>query len=77
MNKLVKEVGVILDYGDRYHEVHINMEEITRKRKFTQEKIDKVIKIIDIELSNVDDLDIIMCIDKLREIKDILEEEII
>lgn len=74
MNRLVKEVGVILDYGDRYHEVHINMEEITRKRRFTQEKIDKAIKYINLLLEcNLE----YYIRESLISIKDILEEEIL
>lgn len=74
MNKLVKEIGVILDYGDKYHEVHINMEEITRKRRFTQEKIDKAIKYINLLLEcNLE----YYIRESLISIKDILEEEIL
>lgn len=74
MNKLVKEVGVILDFGDKYHEVHINMEEITRKRRFTQEKIDKAIKYINLLLEcNIEHY----VKESLITIKDILEEEIL
>lgn len=74
MNRLVKEVGVILNYGDKYHEVHINMEEITRKRRFTQEKIDKVIKYINLLLEcNLE----YYIRESLISIKDILEEEIL
>ncbi len=74
MNKLVKEIGVILDYGDKYHEVHINMEEITRKRRFTQEKIDKAIKYINLLLEcNLE----YYIRESLISIKDVLEEEIL
>lgn len=74
MNKLVKEVGVILNYGDKYHEVHINMEEITRKRRFTQEKIDKAIKYINLLLEcNLE----YYVRESLISIKDVLEEEIL